>query len=88
MFEFIIIKLGKIFFDTRFGQKEQHKNHNTASDNLNSILIQKYSLSPKINDMFDHLYSCQYTILIINIFNYILLTMIKIVDFENTHRGK
>jgi hypothetical protein len=36
--------------------------------------------------MFDQPHVCQCTILIINIFNYILLKNIKIVYFENTHR--
>jgi hypothetical protein len=46
-------------------------------------------LSPsKINDMFDFIYVYQYTTLTANIFNYLLLQIIKIVYFENTIRDK
>jgi hypothetical protein len=38
--------------------------------------------------MFNHFYIWQYTILIINIFSYILLKIIKIVYFINIHKKK
>jgi hypothetical protein len=47
-----------------------------------------YSLSPKINDMFDFIYVYQCTTLIANIFNYLLLKIIEIVYFEDTGRDK
>ena len=47
-----------------------------------------YSLRPKINDLFDFVYAYQCTTVIANIFNYLLLKIIKIVYFENTRRDK
>jgi hypothetical protein len=38
--------------------------------------------------MFDRLYYCQYTILIINNFNYLLLKIIKIVYFKSNRQDK
>jgi hypothetical protein len=48
----------------------------------------KYSLCPKINDLFDHWHVCQCTTLIVNIFNYLLLKIIKMIYFESTRRDK
>jgi hypothetical protein len=47
-----------------------------------------YSLCPKINDLFDFVFVYEYTTLIANIFNYLLLIIIKIVYFENIRRDK
>jgi hypothetical protein len=46
------------------------------------------SICPKINDIFDFIYVYKCTTLITDIFNYLLLKIMKIVYFENTRRDK
>jgi hypothetical protein len=50
--------------------------------------INKYFICPKINDIFEHIHICQYITLIINIFNCLFLTIMKMIYFKNTPRDK
>jgi hypothetical protein len=45
-----------------------------------------YSLRPKINDLFNHLYVYQCLTTIVNIFSFLLLRIVKVLYFEITHR--
>jgi hypothetical protein len=66
----------------------EKKFHHAEYTFINNEYVIDYSLRPKINNLFDHHHVCQCTTLIVNIFNYLLLKIIKAVYFESIRRDK